>query len=153
MPSRSTQRLHKTNSIEARVPERSIRIGVTGHRPHRLKLSDSVLRNRIASVIGALRDAAKIARASDVEIVSALAEGADEFVAQAGLELGCRLTAVLPFKPRDYESTFSAKEHKAVFRRLLAQADDRVSCPGRFATPTPPTSPSDSRRWRDPISS
>ena len=118
------------------APERIIRVGVTGHRPHRLKLSDGVLRKRIASVIATLRHAGKNAPANDVEIVSALAEGADVIVAQVGVELGCRLTAVLPFKPKDYESTFSDKQHKTVFRRLFARANERVVLPGSLRRAT-----------------
>ena len=136
MPSRSMLHRTKTNASEAVASERIIRVGVTGHRPHRLKLSDDVLRRRIASVIAALRHGGRNAPANDVEIVSALAEGADVIVAQAGVELGCRLTAVLPFKPKDYESTFSAKQHKTVFRRLFAKANDRVVLPGSLRRAT-----------------
>lgn len=65
-----------------------------------------------------------------IEVVSALAEGADEIVARAAIEAGCKLTALLPFKPADYETTFSDMAYKRIFRDLLRRADRRVVLPG-----------------------
>jgi len=107
-----------------------LRIGITGHRRHRLKVPDRILIQRILDVIRLLRRAGKFKSAGDIEIVSALAEGADEIVARAALKLGCRMTAVVPFKPADYTTTFSDKGHKAVFRDLMHGADDRIVLPG-----------------------
>jgi hypothetical protein len=36
------------------------------------------------------------------------------------------LTALIPFKPKDYEATFSNKEYRAVFRDLMCKADSRI---------------------------
>ena len=106
-----------------------LRIGVTGHRPHRLKVPNSVLQQRVGDIICMFR-AAKARRTREIEIVSALAEGADEIVANVGLKMGCRLTAVLPFKPKDYDTTFSDKAHKNTFRALFTKAHERIVLPG-----------------------
>jgi hypothetical protein len=95
-----------------------------------LKVSDRTLIQRTIDVIALLRQAAKVRAPGHIEIVSALAEGADEIAARAALMAGCRLTAVVPFKPRDYETTFSDKAYKAVFRDLLRKADVRIVLPG-----------------------
>jgi len=107
-----------------------LRIGITGHRRHRLKVPDRTLTQRILDVIGLLRRAGKFRSDGQIEIVSALAEGADEIAARAALKAGCRLTALVPFKPKDYETTFSNKAHKAVFRDLMRKADNRMVLPG-----------------------
>jgi hypothetical protein len=63
-------------------------------------------------------------------IVSALAEGADELAARAALRAGCRLSALIPFRPKDYETTFSSRGYRPIFRDLLRKADERVILPG-----------------------
>lgn len=108
----------------------ALRIGITGHRRDRLKLPDHTLMHRIAGVIELLRRASRLPSARQIEIVSALAEGVDEIAARTGLTAHCRLTAVIPFKPKDYEATFSDKAYRAVFRELLRMADRRIVLPG-----------------------
>jgi hypothetical protein len=107
----------------------SLHIGITGHRRHRLRVPDSALIQRILDVIELLRRAGKFRSAEYIRIVSALAEGADEIAARAALKAGCRLTALVPFKPKDYETTFSSRGHKAIFRDLMRRADERVILP------------------------
>jgi hypothetical protein len=107
-----------------------LRIGVTGHRRHRLKVTDHVLTKKIIDVITLLSRAAKVRSNRQIEMISALAEGADEIAARAALKAGCGLTAVVPFKPEDYETTFSENAHRAVFRALMRKADNRVVLPG-----------------------
>jgi len=107
-----------------------LRIGVTGHRRHRLKVPDKVLERRVRAAIRILRTAAEATHRRETTIVSALAEGADEIVASVGLDMGCGLTAVLPFKPKEYETTFSDTAYSKTFRALLAKAHERVVLPG-----------------------
>jgi hypothetical protein len=107
-----------------------LRVGITGHRRHRLRVQDDALLQRILDVIELLRRAGRLRSAGYIKIVSALAEGADEIAARAALMAGCRLTALVPFRPKDYETTFSNFEHKAVFRDLLRKADERVVLSG-----------------------
>jgi hypothetical protein len=68
-------------------------------------------------------------------MISALAEGADVIAARAALKAGCRLTALLPFKPEDYETTFSDKAHRPVFRDLMGRAENRIVLPGSLRNP------------------
>ena len=107
-----------------------LRIGITGHRRHRLRVPDDALMQRILDVLELLRRAGKLRSAGHIWIVSALAEGADEIAARAALKAGCRLTALIPFRPKDYETTFSSRGHRAEFRDLLRKADERVILPG-----------------------
>lgn len=107
-----------------------LRIGVTGHRRHRLKLPDGTLIRRILDVIELLQRAGKLRSVCQIEMVSALAEGADEIAARAALKAGCRLTALLPFNPEDYETTFSDKAYRRTFRDLMSKADHRVILQG-----------------------
>jgi hypothetical protein len=95
-----------------------------------LKVPDAILMQRIFDVVGALCSAGGFNAAGTIEIVSALAEGADEIAARVALKAGCRLTAVVPFASEDYESTFSDKRHIATFRQLLKKADARIFLPG-----------------------
>jgi len=114
----------------------SLRIGITGHRRHRLKVPDGILMKRILVVIELLQRAAKLRSAGNIEMVSALAEGADEIAARAALEAGCRLTVLLPFKAEDYETTFSDKAYRPIFRNLLRKADNRIVLPGSLRDAT-----------------
>lgn len=107
-----------------------LRIGITGHRRHRLRVPDDALLQRIGEVIATVRATAGARAAGPVEIVSALAEGADEMAARVALRTGCRLTALVPFAPADYESTFSDKGHVASFRALLKRAHKKIVLPG-----------------------
>ena len=60
----------------------NLRIGITGHRRHRLKVSDSTLMQRILDVIELLQRAGKLRSCGHIEMVSALAEGADEIAGE-----------------------------------------------------------------------
>jgi hypothetical protein len=108
----------------------NLRIGFTGHRRHRLKASDRILTLRLLEAIELIRRSAKLRSAGQIEMVSALAEGADELAARAALKAGCRLTALLPFEPADYETTFADKAYKPVFRALMRKAERRIVLPG-----------------------
>lgn len=115
-----------------------ITIGVTGHRPHRLIVSQGKLQRRVRSVLTGL-----IRAASDqpepgsavLDVNSALAEGADQIVAGEALALGQRLTALLPFCRSDYEATFSDRTLLLPFRDLWRKADKKVELDGCRARP------------------
>ncbi len=111
-----------------------LRIGVTGHRPQRLVVSERKLARRVASVLSGLAKAMLAAGWSGgrlLDINSPLAEGADRIVAREALALGQRITALLPFPRADYEATFNDKVGIAEFRALLKQADERLQLSGR----------------------
>ncbi len=59
---------------------------------------------------------------SEFVIVSALAEGSDRIVAEAGLAAGCTLEAVLPFARAEYARDFVTPQSRAAFEQLLGTA-------------------------------
>lgn len=106
-----------------------ISIGVTGHRPHRLKVSERKLSGQVREVLRlllALEAGDKAKKSAQLDVISPLAEGCDRIVAKVALDLGQRLTVLLPFSRRDYETTFSDQSHTREFRKLLKQADRRI---------------------------
>lgn len=104
-----------------------IGIGVTGHRPHRLQVPERALARRVRSVLGTL---AAAARGGGIEVVSPLAEGTDQIVACAALELGLPIAALLPFPRKDYEGTFDDRAATRRFRQLLASSHRRLCLGG-----------------------
>lgn len=106
-----------------------IRIGITGHRPHRLKVPETKLAARVAMVLTALIEATgEPVRKSRplLDIISPLAEGCDRIVAQRALALHQHVTALLPFKRRDYEATFADASTTKEFRRLWKASGERT---------------------------
>jgi hypothetical protein len=122
-------------------PRVAFRVGVTGHRLVRLLEPDirlaaveTQVRTVLAEVVrgvGACNEAFGSVYAGTplLRVVSPLAEGADQMVAQTGLDLGYQLHAVLPCLPGIYASGFqrspnaSLPDPCASLERLLARAD------------------------------
>jgi hypothetical protein len=111
----------------------AIRVGVTGHRPNRLKAADQAsLRLNIEGVLKIVRDATqKIAANPEVgydspatllRVISPLAEGADRLVADEALKLGFELQCALPFRRDEYELDFATPESRKHFRDSLKLA-------------------------------
>lgn len=110
-----------------------IRIGITGHRPNRLSVSEKKLSARVASVLLGMMKASgvkPVPRQPCLEIISPLAEGCDRIVARQALVLGQRLTALLPFARSDYEATFSDKSTTKEFRALWQASAERTVLKG-----------------------
>ena len=61
-----------------------------------------------------------------LRLISALAEGGDQLVAEEALALGIELVVPLPMAQSEYERDFNEPETLARFRHLLAQARVRV---------------------------
>ena len=122
------------NAYRAGLPvPLALRVGVTGHRPH--KISDTVAVERaIKNVIGDIREACEAINDKDktagkgsskddatffsgheeapiLTLMSALAEGADRMVAKAARDKGFLFVAVLPFSQDKYCIDFKPK-HK-----------------------------------------
>jgi hypothetical protein len=97
-----------------------LRIGVTGHRT----IDDPTAVTRaIGRAITLAKARVAPADPMRVEVVSALAEGADRLVAHVLLEEpGATLTVVLPFARDDYLADFVTPESKAEFLELLGSA-------------------------------
>lgn len=120
------------------------RVGVTGHRPDPDKgraLPDvDRLRSTIREILRHILDAFNgVARANShlfdlqrhsrladqaggLRVISALAEGADQWVADEASKLGYELQCPLPFERLEYEKDFIDPAAKAEFNNLLAQA-------------------------------
>lgn len=122
-------------------PKLVLRIGVTGHLPDKFappaqaKVSDTLAALFREAVMAAatLHDAEKeffSDERPEIRIVSALAEGADRVVADAGLDAGFTLHAILPFPLHVYESDFKTAHSKREFHDLLSQARARLILPG-----------------------
>jgi len=105
-------------------------VGVTGHRPNRLALDAGEIARRLRWTLAALRAGTDGTR---LTAVSAIAEGADRLFAQAALDLGYGLTALLPFASADYETTFSDAGTTPAYHALKSRADEVVELPGRLA--------------------
>ncbi|GMU73090.1 MAG: hypothetical protein DYH14_08970 [Betaproteobacteria bacterium PRO3] len=125
-------------------PELSLSIGVFGHRPNRLP---GAALDRVAEDIAAVLDALETEAAAaglrhrdvfapgkpELTIVSALAEGADRMVAEAGLVRGLHLDAPLPFPVDAYALDFRSEAALAEYHDLLGKARRVLELPGSRA--------------------
>lgn len=121
------------------------RIGVTGHRlPPKLptnsleqiratvgRILDKLFDLRISAIgapsaPGAGHDPAQ-GNSIQIVIVSSLAQGADQIVAEEGLARGGVVDAVLPFPPGEYRRDFVGKEACARFESLLSRCRSTVA--------------------------
>ncbi|NND44476.1 MAG: hypothetical protein HKN58_04070 [Xanthomonadales bacterium] len=97
----------------------NLTVGVTGHR------------DLVASEVPALRNQVRAffvdLKASfpglDLQLLSPLAEGSDQLVAEVALELGIPLVVPLPMSQADYEKDFSHDAALDQFRNLLEHAE------------------------------
>jgi hypothetical protein len=104
-------------------PERVVRVGVTGHRTiHDPERVARQVRDGLHG-IQRLTDAGDGAGPARLEVVAALAEGADRLVAREALALpGTTLAAVLPFPADDDEGDVETPEARAGLADLLERA-------------------------------
>jgi hypothetical protein len=93
-------------------------IGVTGHRAARLDGTD--LSHAVAATLALIEQVARsVMPDACLNLVSALADGADSMVADAALARGWALSSVLPFAREQYASDFSGTHDLAVLARLI----------------------------------
>jgi hypothetical protein len=134
-----------------RVPL-TLRIGVTGHRPDPSKRAEPDIptaRAEVAQVLKIIRDA--VSDVADVSanlfatviqggskkvdrrlrVISALASGVDQWVADEGVKLGFELHCPLPFARDEYRKDFAVPEDAAEFDRLLSLATAVMELDGR----------------------
>ena len=111
-----------------------LRIGVTGHRD--VTLAPAMLtwlRGALDNAFSALKQRAVDTQSGtdrSLQVISALAEGADRMVADAGLAHGAALVAVLPFRRAVYLQDFAEEQSKQDFQKLLAAAAEVVELDG-----------------------
>ncbi len=118
---------------QTRTEPTSLTIGVTGHRPTRLRDADlPLLRERVREVLITLQTAIP---GGTISVLSPLAEGADQTVARVALDTGCKLACALPFARDAYASDFATAAAKAEYRALLALAERVVELGGSRTTP------------------
>ena len=133
-----------TEPSDARHPPRprlALAVGVTGHR-RLAEASAAAVRGHVDAVLAAVREgvAAIAAREADwfaetptrLSVVSALADGSDQIVAEAGLKAGFELYAVLPFDRGLTRRDLPQNARKA-FDRLLGGAARILELPGTRA--------------------
>ena len=67
---------------------------------------------------------------SPLQLLSGLAEGADRIAADAAVDQGFELVAVLPFEQSEYEHDFTSQESLSDFRRLISKSTMTVMVAG-----------------------
>jgi len=119
-------------------PRLTLRVGVTGHRPHKLAGALATrIRTQLPEVFAAIEQAASTILANSASLyadepaafrlVSGFAEGADQ-IAVATCPAGWQIEAILPFPRDDYQRDFAAsaagdgRDVRDEFRQSLAKA-------------------------------
>ena len=116
--------LQKTGRMPCAREENVLTIGVTGHRDlHPDQIPD--LKVRLHNLFD---DAEQIAEGRSLHLLSPLAAGADQLVAEMGLARDCRLIAPLPFQLEQYEQDF-ANQELTHFHHLLEESQEWFSLP------------------------
>jgi hypothetical protein len=105
-------------------------VGVTGH----TDLVDDAMppvRAQVRQVLARMRDSHPH---TPLQVISALAEGADQLVAEEALALGIELAAVLPMPLPRYASTFESAAGCARLHALWQRAQLRIELPALDGT-------------------
>ena len=120
-------------------------LGVTGHRPDLLDDQADRIERQLAEVFD--EAVAMVARLAvehgalfapdkpQFQMVSPLAEGADQIAARVALAKGFSLGAMLPFARGTYEQDFAAGAPRDAFHALVAQARSVLELPGARGAP------------------
>jgi adenylate cyclase len=102
----------------------ALRVAAIGHRIISPKTREAVQRSA-GHILGAIRQAAQRPEGPDLVVISPLAQGADQLIAEAGLGQGYQLQAILPGPQADYEKSFDLGEEDAemaIFHGFLDKA-------------------------------
>ena len=111
--------MNESASLEVEATQVALGIGVTGHRLERLEGVDlSALREALRQVLLQIAGA----QALKMRLVTSLADGADTIAAEAALELGWMLDAVLPLHHDEYLRDFNDPVARADHEALLSRA-------------------------------
>jgi hypothetical protein len=138
----------KTSSAEPHPPRPrlTVRVGVTGHRLHKLTQADEpLLRTKIREVLEHVRQIAQEVLAvpdspyapgpAILRVISPLTEGADRIAAQEAVVLGFELQCPLPFDRDEYEKDFTIRQSRDEYRAMLEKATAVLELDGSRETP------------------
>jgi hypothetical protein len=132
-------------TLRALLPRVRLRVGVTGHRIGPKLPIETVAPIRqtidriLAGVAASSRDVIAKGKRGLVDtslelvVVSALAEGTDRVVAEAGLAADYSLEAVLPFEKVEYLRDFESAESRTAFESLIGRATSVMELDGERA--------------------
>src|SRR5262245_50792776 len=94
----------ETASATVPMPTVPLVLGVTGHCD--LSSADVLeLRKGVVNILRQVKD--HCPHEPTIEVLSCLAEGADQLVAEVALQAGCSVRAPLPFPPEVYKKSTS----------------------------------------------
>ena len=124
----------------------ALTVGVTGHRLEAIPAERrAAVEDRVGQALDLIEAQARslyereralfAADAPSLTLVSPLAEGADQIAAQAALDRGWKLQAVLPFDSSTYLADFNDADSRSHFHRLVEQAHCTLQLPGRQDDP------------------
>lgn len=109
-----------------------LNVGVTGHRDLR-QAERAGIETQVRAFFSDLADEFPDL---PLQLLTPLAEGADQLVARAALSLDIPTIAVLPMEQSEYEQDFESEAALSEFRNLLAGASQVITLPG-LAKDTP----------------
>lgn len=149
---------HSNNHINVASPppaRLALRVGVTGHRPNKLQGADEkLLRGQIKTALAFIKETTFELHSSAADhylddppvlrVISPVAEGADRFVAEEGLNLGFELHCPLPSYREEYEIDFVTEDSKKSFHALLSKATAILELDGSRDTAESPNLNSES---------
>jgi hypothetical protein len=118
-----------------------LNVGITGHRAEGFGAENlGALGGRIADNLRLIEEAGRriLADSRDCfaaddprfRLISPLADGADQAAAEAALEVGWELQAILPFDRTRYRASLSSESTRAKFDRLVEAASAVLELPG-----------------------
>lgn len=123
------------------APGLALSIGVTGHRFNRLPADQAPIAAALETVLASIaREVKRIHRGGGftaapprLQLVSALAEGADTLAAEAALHIGYELNAVIPFARAEFAKDFAEGAPRDGMLALVGQASRVTEMGGRRA--------------------
>lgn len=134
------------NGLVLPRPKAALRIGVTGHRIG-AKFTDAQAQAVRSTIDKLLADIATVAQQTAarerwafadatpaLSTISALAEGSDRLVAEAGLARNFPLNVILPFGRSVYRNDFEGEDSRKTFDALLARAHSVFELDGNRQT-------------------
>jgi hypothetical protein len=137
-----SERVEQTESIK-RLPsllktrlgwgiKRELSIGITGHRPHRVDLSDANLLREIDRTLARIRQAEPD---KCLILVSSLAEGSDRVVAEMAMtKYDMKVHIPLPLPYELYQTDFQSQSSLNEFKQLVGRSEVYYELPTRFGS-------------------